>query len=340
MQVRLAESRIALEKAITLDPNSELGNKQLAWTLLFLAEPDAAIALGEKNLRLSPRDPLIFGTYQVIGWSHLVSNRVDQAIDLFIKGCTAHPRVWTFYYGLAGAFALKHDLDGAKAALAESLKLRPEVNSLAQWYEYLPWTSKANNQQYWALEDKTLSDGLRRIGFPEKRRSRHHAPPALSTRRAIDQRWTSLGPSEIRNGRTSRNSRATIVSSVMPSPPRIWTLRSTTRQIASEQDGLGHARFVAGAMPLVEQPGGVPNDEAAGVQVHLVVGEHKAHPLVLAQRLAKGGAAAGLIGGDVVGAAGGTEPAHAMRQPRRRQPDLGIAETLADPAEDRALRHP
>ena len=168
MQVRLAESRIALEKAVTLDPNNDTANRQLAWTLLFLAEPDAAIAQGEKSLRLSPRDPYIFAVYQLMGWSHLVSNRVDEAIDLFIKGCTANPRVWTFYYGLAGALALKGDLDGAKAALAESLKLRPEVNSLAQWYEYLPWTSKANNPQYWALEDKTLSEGLRRIGFPEK----------------------------------------------------------------------------------------------------------------------------------------------------------------------------
>jgi adenylate cyclase len=168
MQVRLAESRIALEKTITLDPNSEVGNRQLAWTLLFLAEPDAAIARGEKSLRLSPRDPYIFAVYQVIGWSHLVLNRVDEAIDLFIKGCTAHPRIWTFYYGLAGALALKGDLDGAKAALAESLKLRPEVNSVAQWYEYLPWTSKTDNPQYWALEDKTLTEGLRRIGFPEE----------------------------------------------------------------------------------------------------------------------------------------------------------------------------
>jgi len=167
MQVRLAESRIALDKAITLDPNSELGNRQLAWTLLFLAEPDAAIARGEKCLRLSPRDSYIFGTYQLIGWSHLGSNRLDAAIEWFIKGCTTHPRIWTFYYGLAGALALKGDLDGAKAALAESLKLRPEVNSLAQWYEYLPCTSKANNPQYWALEDKTLTEGLRRIGFPE-----------------------------------------------------------------------------------------------------------------------------------------------------------------------------
>ena len=76
------------------------------------------------------------------------------------------------------------------------------------------------------------------------------------------------------------------------------------------------------------------------MQVHLVVGEHKADPLVLAQRLAKGGAAAGVVGGDVVGAPRGTQPAHAMRQARRRQPDLGIAKALADPAEDRTLRHP
>ena len=60
----------------------------------------------------------------MIGWSHLVLNRVDEAIDLFIKGCTAHPRIWTFYYGLAGALALKGDLDGAKAALDAWLAVR------------------------------------------------------------------------------------------------------------------------------------------------------------------------------------------------------------------------
>jgi adenylate cyclase len=97
----------------------------------------------------------------------LVSNHANKAIDLFIQGRTANPRIWTTAYGLAGALALKGDLDGAKAMLAESLKLKPEVNSLAQWYAYLPWTSKANAPQFWALQDKTLDEGLRRIGFPE-----------------------------------------------------------------------------------------------------------------------------------------------------------------------------
>jgi tetratricopeptide (TPR) repeat protein len=167
LQSRLAESQIALEKAIILDPNFEWANMQLGWTLLFLAEPSAAIARGEKSLRLSPRDPNIYWRYELLGWCQLSSNHVGEAIDLFIKARTANPRVWTTAYGLAGALALKGDLDGAKAALADSLKLKPEVNSLAQWYAWLPWTSKTNAPQFWALQDETLNKGLRRIGFPE-----------------------------------------------------------------------------------------------------------------------------------------------------------------------------
>jgi hypothetical protein len=52
---------------------------------------------------------------------------VDEAIDLFIKARTANPRVWNFSYALAGALGLKGDLEGGKRALAESLKLKPEV---------------------------------------------------------------------------------------------------------------------------------------------------------------------------------------------------------------------
>ncbi len=167
MQSRLTEARIAFEKAITLDRNFEWANLQLGWTLLFLGEPGQANALGEKSLRLSPRDPNICWRYELLGWSQLVSNQVDAAIDLFIRARTANPRVWTTAYGLAGALAFKGDFDGAKAALADSLKLKPEVNSLAQWYGWLPWTSKTNAPQFWALQDKTLDEGLRRIGFPE-----------------------------------------------------------------------------------------------------------------------------------------------------------------------------
>jgi adenylate cyclase len=168
LQSRLIESRIALEKAITLDPNNESANRHLGWTLLFLGGPNDAIARGQNSLRLSPRDPRLPGIYLLLGWSHLVSNEVDEAIDFLIKGRTVNPRLWYFPYALAGALALKGDLSGAKAALAASLKLKPEVHSLAQWYAYLPWTSKTNAPQFWILQDRTLDEGLRRIGFPEE----------------------------------------------------------------------------------------------------------------------------------------------------------------------------
>jgi TolB-like protein/class 3 adenylate cyclase/Flp pilus assembly protein TadD len=168
MQSRLTESQLAFERAITLDPNFEWGNMQLGWTLLFSGEPEAAMIRGEKSLRLSPRDPSIFWRYALLGWCQLVSSHVDEAIDLFIKARTANPRVWDFSYALAGALALKGNLEGGKAALAESLKLKPEMNSLAQWYAVLPWTSKTSAPKFWALQDKTLNEGLRRIGFPEE----------------------------------------------------------------------------------------------------------------------------------------------------------------------------
>ena len=153
------------ETALALDPNNLRAVQQLGWTLLHLGEPDAAIAQGEKALRLSPRDPAIWSTYGLIGWCHMVSNRVDEAIDFLIKSRATNPRMWWVHFFLAGALGLKGDLEEGKTALAESLKLKPEINSLAQYYAIRPWHS---SPQYYALEDKTAIEGLRRIGFPEK----------------------------------------------------------------------------------------------------------------------------------------------------------------------------
>src|SRR6266851_3051132 len=91
----------------------------------------------------------------------------------------------------------------------------------------------------------------------------------------------------MRNGRTSRKRRATIVSSVMPRPPRICMLRSTTRQIASEQMTLAVLDSWVPRSPR-------PSTQAAcqitrRMDVHLVVGEHEPDPLVLADRLRSDG---------------------------------------------------
>jgi len=163
VQNRLAEARIEFETAIALGSNDEFGRGQYAWTLLLLGEPEAAIAQGEKNLRVTPRDPTLWGTYLVLGWCRLLLNEAAPAIDMLIKSRAANPRPWVTHFGLAGALGLNGDIGGAKAAIAESMKLNPEVHSLAHFRAYRPW----GNPQYWALFEKTGATGLRRAGFPD-----------------------------------------------------------------------------------------------------------------------------------------------------------------------------
>jgi adenylate cyclase len=136
----------------------------LGWTLMHLGEPAGAIAEAEMTIRLSPRDAAIFGPYALLGWSHLLSNQVDQAIEWLLKARAVNPRIWYVHYALAGALGLKGDLDGAKTSLADLHKVKPEINSIANSYAYAPFLTYPS---YRALIDKTINEGLRRVGFPE-----------------------------------------------------------------------------------------------------------------------------------------------------------------------------
>jgi TolB-like protein/Tfp pilus assembly protein PilF len=164
-QNRLIESRTELETAITLDRNDARAFFQLGVTLMYLGRPEAAIRQLEKAMRLNPRDPNVAQYYWGLGACHLLQGRVEEAIDPLRKACAANP--WHHYppLHLAGALGLKGDLEEARAALTESIKLQPEINSLARWRASRPYL---NNPQYRALLEKTFKLGLRRAGFPDE----------------------------------------------------------------------------------------------------------------------------------------------------------------------------
>ena len=56
------------------------------------------------------------------------------------------------------------ELEAGRATLAEGLKLRPEMNSIAQFRDLRPYYSSPKELE---LEEHTVMDGLRRLGFPE-----------------------------------------------------------------------------------------------------------------------------------------------------------------------------
>ena len=80
-------------------------------------------------MRLSPRDPSQWGFLAQLGTCHLILNHVDLATDYLIKARALNPQIWWVHFYLAGALGLKGDLDRGRASLAESLKLKPEIDS-------------------------------------------------------------------------------------------------------------------------------------------------------------------------------------------------------------------
>jgi TolB-like protein/cytochrome c-type biogenesis protein CcmH/NrfG len=162
-QNRLTESRFEFETAIVLDPNDTYAHIQLGWVLLYLGDP-AAVVRCEKAMRLSPRDPQLWGYHLPLGWCRLLVNEVDPAVDRLIRSRALNPRLWHIHFALAAALGLSGASEDAKTALAAMLKLKPEASSLAQYRDLRPW----GNPRYWELFEKTAAAGLRRVGFRDR----------------------------------------------------------------------------------------------------------------------------------------------------------------------------
>src|SRR6516162_4373538 len=132
LQNRLAEAKIELETAIALDRNLVGALRQLGQTMMYLGQPEAGIPYIEKALLLSPRDSDLASVYRALGVCHLLLGHVDQAVELLGRARAENPRFWYIHYWLAAALGLRGELDEARAALAESIRLNPEVNSLSR----------------------------------------------------------------------------------------------------------------------------------------------------------------------------------------------------------------
>jgi len=165
MQNRLPEAQKEFETAVSRDPSNARAQLHLGETRLFVGEPEAGIAPLEQAIRLAPDGPNLAIAYWALGTCQLLLGRVDQAIDLLQTASAANPRLWVPYLYLAGAYGLRGDLDKAKSALAESIRLKPAVKSLARMRAENRWLT---DPRYQALEVKTLNVGLHRAGLPDQ----------------------------------------------------------------------------------------------------------------------------------------------------------------------------
>jgi adenylate cyclase len=134
----------------------------------LLASRRRAAARDRIILRASanPQAQNIWFYYFWLGYSHILLGQTGEAIDLLRKSRAANPRFWAPPLFLAASLGLRGDVDEARVTLAESLKLKPELNSMARLRASFP--PYATNPPYVALRERTADIGLRRPGFPEE----------------------------------------------------------------------------------------------------------------------------------------------------------------------------
>ena len=166
-QLRLSEALAELEAAVALDRNDAWAVRQLGITLEGIGQPEAAIPYFEKAIRLNPREPSVGTTYGALGASHLFAGDTDQAINFLRRAQIESPWMWWIRLVLAGALGFKGDVDEARAEIAEALKLKPEVNSIARWRAIGP-AMGLGDPRFQELMDKTVYPGLRSAGFPDE----------------------------------------------------------------------------------------------------------------------------------------------------------------------------
>ena len=148
----------ALERAIKLNPNLALAHGFLGFAHAFDGRYEPAVESIRHAVHLSPRDP-----YKPF-WlsSHLIAafwvEKYEEAIGLCLEVLDETPDFPSAYRGLAACYSLLGREAEAKAALAELLRVAPQL-TIAQTRAGVPITDPEVQERY--------LDGLRRAGLPE-----------------------------------------------------------------------------------------------------------------------------------------------------------------------------
>jgi adenylate cyclase len=162
-QSRCKEAIPEYERAIELDRSRAPAYARLGWCKFLTGSVNEAITHFEEGIRLSPHDPNIASWYGRMGLIYLLQSHTDEAIGWLEKANSENGRLAIVHAYLAAGYALKGEIDRARAELAEAQGLSNIYSSLASvkkstWFD---------DPKIRALAEATYFPGLRKAGLPE-----------------------------------------------------------------------------------------------------------------------------------------------------------------------------
>src|SRR5215207_2898290 len=138
MEGRIDPSIAAFRRAIELNPNSAEAHSQLGRALAFAGRDEEALAEAQLSVRLSPRGPQLALFTPVIGLSHWVAGRYDDAIAFLSEALKARPEFQGAQRALCVSLANAGRLQEAQKVLALLIRQQPGL-SIAWVKQNLPF---------------------------------------------------------------------------------------------------------------------------------------------------------------------------------------------------------
>jgi len=121
----------------------------------------------EQAIRLGPRDPDLGHWYDVIGFTHLLQSRTDEAIVWLEKARTASPARPFIRGHLAAAYGIKGEPERAAAELVEARRLSGDPDRYSS-IAHMRALRYSMAPKVCALHEATYDAGLRTAGMPEE----------------------------------------------------------------------------------------------------------------------------------------------------------------------------
>jgi adenylate cyclase len=119
----------ALESAVTLSPSCSialiLGSVAMGWA----NEAERALAWGERAVRLSPFDRLIFAAHIGLAVGHFAKSRYEEAMSAARRAIRSNPGFSVAHWILAASLAALGRIPEAKVAAAQVLALSPNFTT-------------------------------------------------------------------------------------------------------------------------------------------------------------------------------------------------------------------
>ena len=148
----------AARRALDLNPNSTAVCWMAGWMIMFAGDPEAAVPIFERALRLSPADPQANFLLNGMGMSHLVLGRPAEALECALRSAALNPDVDVTYYILIPACGHLGRTQDATTAIAKLLALAPGV-AISNFAVSRPFRDRQHLD--------IVLDGLRKAGLPE-----------------------------------------------------------------------------------------------------------------------------------------------------------------------------